>query len=331
MKIVIPGGSGHLGAVLARQFHRRGDEVVVLSRWPHVARWRVVQWDGRTAGEWVKELDGADVVINLAGRSVNCRYNAENREEILASRILSTRAVGEAIAASAKPPRLWIQASTATIYAHRFDAANDEYKGVLGGRELDAPDSWRFSIDVARAWESAVDEAEVPTTRKIKLRSAIVMSPERRAPFEILLRLARFGLAGRAGNGAQFVSWIHHLDFVRAVEWIIEDEDICGVVNVASPNPLPNEEFMRAIREGWGVGFGLPASRWMLEIGAAIIGTETELILKSRRVVAQKLVDHGFEFRFPTWPDAARDLCDEWRELNGRELRRHVLAGSSRF
>ncbi len=331
MKIVIPGGSGHLGTLLARQFHRRGDEVVVLSRSPHVARWRVVSWDGRTVGAWQREIDGADVVLNLAGRSVACRYGAANREEILASRVLSTRAVGHAIATSATPPRLWLQASTATIYAHRFDAPNDEYDGVIGGKEPDAPATWRFSIDVARAWESALDEADTPRTRKLKMRTAIVMSPERGSPFDLLLRLVRFGLGGRAGDGRQYVSWIHHLDFVRAVEWLIEDEDLFGSVNVAAPNPLPNEDFMRAIRDGWGSTFGLPANRWILEIGAAIVRTETELILKSRRVVPRRLLDRGFQFRFSRWDDAARDLCDEWRELHGRDLRRHVLAGSSRF
>ncbi len=291
----------------------------------------MVPWDGSTIGPWISEIDGADVVINLAGRSVNCRYDARNREEIMASRVLSTRAVGEAIARSARPPRLWIQASTATIYSHRFDAPNDEYTGIIGGGEPGAPRAWDFSIDVAKAWESAVDESDTLTTRKVKLRSAIVMSPDRKAPFEILLRLVRFGAGGRLGDGEQFTSWVHHLDFVRAVEWIIEDEDISGVVNVAAPNPLRNDEFMRALRDAWGSSIGIPGPRWLLEIATAIYGTETELLLKSRRVIGRKLRDHGFEFRFPTWQDAARDLCDEWRELNGRELRRHVLAGSPRF
>src|SRR5688500_18075398 len=155
MKVVIPGGSGQVGTILARAFHADGDDVVVLSRHPSARPWRVVPWDGMTPGAWESEIDGCDAVINLAGRSVNCRYTAENRKQILDSRVLSTRAVGHAIARAARPPRVWLQASTATIYAHRYDRPNDEYTGVLGGAEPDAPSTWRFSIDVARAWEAA--------------------------------------------------------------------------------------------------------------------------------------------------------------------------------
>jgi uncharacterized protein (TIGR01777 family) len=327
MKIVIPGGSGHLGTLLARQFHRRGDQVVVLSRAPHASRWRTVAWDGCTPGDWTREIDGADVVINLAGRSVHCRYTREHRAAILDSRVLSTHAVGAAIARSKRPPRLWIQASTATIYAHRYDAPNDEYTGIVGGGEP----SWEFSVDVARAWEREVDLASTLTTRAIKLRTAVVMSPDRGSAFDLLLRVVRAGLGGRAGDGKQFVSWIHHLDFVRAIEWIIEDEDLAGIVNVAAPNPLTNEEFMCAIREGWGSSVGIPAPRWLLELGAVLIRSETELLLKSRRVVPRKLIDHGFEFRFPAWAEAARDLVDEWREQHDLPLRPHLLVNQSRF
>jgi NAD dependent epimerase/dehydratase family enzyme len=171
MKVVIPGGSGQVGTVLARYFHTQGDEVVVLSREPIAAPWRVLAWDGETLGGWSKEFEGADVVINLAGRSVNCRYTPVNRTAILQSRVLSTRAVGRAIAHASYPPKLWLQASTATIYAHRFDAANDEYTGILGGEEPDAPDTWRFSIDVAKAWEKAASEVNTPNTRRVLLRS----------------------------------------------------------------------------------------------------------------------------------------------------------------
>ena len=149
MKVVIPGGSGQVGTILARSLHAEGHEVVILSRAPGAAPWRFVDWDAKTLGNWAREIDGADVVINLAGRSVNCRYNAENRREILASRVDSTRVVGEAVAAAARPPRVWLQASTATIYAHRYDAANDEATGIIGGAEPDVPETWRFSIDVA--------------------------------------------------------------------------------------------------------------------------------------------------------------------------------------
>ena len=247
--------------------------------------------------------------MNLAGRSVNCRYNAANRRAIMDSRVVSTRAIGDAVANASRPPRVWLQASTATIYAHRYDAPNDEETGILGGDEADAPDTWRFSIDVAKSWEKAVDAASTPETRKVKLRSAMVMSPDPGGVFDTLLTLVRRGLGGRAGDGRQYVSWIHDLDFIRAVYWLIEREDLEGSINLAAPNPLPNAEFMGALREAWGISFGLPASRWMLEIGAVFMRTETELVLKSRRVVPALLEKSGFRFNFPTWPEAARDLC----------------------
>lgn len=314
MKVVLPGGSGQVGTILARSLHGRGHDVVVLSRNPGGVAWRVAYWDAATRGEWIKELDGADVVINLAGRSVNCRYNSTNRESIKQSRIVSTRLIGDAIAGLPNPPHVWLQSSTATIYAHRYDAPNDEFTGVLGGQEPDVPDTWRFSIDVARSWERAADEATLSGTRTVTMRSAIILSPDRGGVFDSLLGLVRRGLGGRAGNGRQYVSWIHDADFIRAIHWLIEHEEVRGAVNIASPNPLPNAEFMRDLREAWGVPFGLPASGWMLEIGAILMRTETELILKSRRVVPGILTKHGFGFDYPTWPAAARDLCERWRK-----------------
>ncbi|HZI79388.1 MAG TPA: TIGR01777 family oxidoreductase [Vicinamibacterales bacterium] len=313
MKIVIPGGSGQVGTVLARAFARDGHEVVVLSRRPRAEPWRTVAWDGVTVGGWAQELDGADAVINLAGRSVNCRYTAANRRAILDSRVRSTRAVGEAIAGSTRPPRVWLQASTATIYAHRYDAANDECSGTIGGDEPGAPETWRFSIDVARAWEDALRAAMVPSTRRVLLRSAVTMSPDAGGPFDVLLGLVRCGLGGASGDGRQFVSWVHHEDFVRAVLWLIERDDVEGPVNVAAPEPLPNADFMRALREAWGAPVGVPARGWMLDLGAALMRTETELVLKSRRVVPARLLDGGFDFRYTRWADAARNLVASHR------------------
>jgi uncharacterized protein (TIGR01777 family) len=312
MKIVIPGGSGKVGTVLARAFHAQGHDVLVLSRNPKQEAWRVHAWDARTLSHWSREIDGADVVINLAGRSVDCRYTPANRESIRASRLESTRVVGEAIAHAGNPPRVWLQASTATIYAHRYDASNDEATGVLGGSEPDSPDTWRFSIDVATAWERALNEAVTPKTRKVLLRSAMTMSPDHGGIFDVLLRLVRFGMGGNAGDGRQFVSWIHEQDFVSAVEWLIDHNDISGPVNLASPNPLPYSEFMSALRSARGIPVGLPATKWMLEIGTFLMRTESELVLKSRRVVPARLLQSGFRFQFPTWPEAARDLCSRW-------------------
>ncbi len=313
MKVVIPGGTGQVGTLLARAFHGDGHEVVTLGRSPAHAPWRVARWDPERIGEWSRWIEGADVVINLAGRSVNCRYSDTNRNEILQSRLGSTAIVGQAIARAARPPRTWLQASTATIYAHRYDAPNDEDTGIIGGDEADAPARWRFSVEVATAWERALDEAVVPNTRKVKLRAAVILSPDRGGIFDTLLTLVRRGLGGTSGDGRQYVSWIHDEDFVRAIYWLLDRPELSGPVNLAAPTPLPNRDFMAALRRAWGTPLGLPASRWMLKLGAVIMRTETELVLKSRRVRPGRLLDAGFAFNFPDWPAAARDLCTRWR------------------
>jgi len=316
MKVVIPGGSGQVGQLLARHHHARGDEVVILGRTPTPATdapARTLAWDAKTLGPWAEELDGADLVINLAGRNVNCRYSDANRREIMDSRVDSTRVVGQAIAAAKRPPPLWLQASTATIYAHRYDAPNDEATGIIAGDEPGAPDTWRFSIGVAKAWERTLDEAETPSTRKVALRSAMTMSPDRGSVFDVLLGLVRRGLGGTAGDGRQYISWIHGRDFLRALDYIAEHDELAGPINLAAPEPLPNAEFMRVLRQAWGTSIGLPAMRWMLELGAIFMRTETELVLKSRRVSPGRLLEHGFSFDFPSWPEAARDLVTRWR------------------
>ena len=315
MKVVIPGGSGQVGTILARAFHQRGNDVVVLSRTQTDAPpWRVVKWDGETLGDWETELEGADVVINLAGQSVNCRYTAENRRIIIDSRVKSTRIVGQAIAETSNAPRIWLQASTATLYAHRYDAANDEASGIIGGSEPNAPDTWRFSIDVVKKWERELNAAATPNTRKVLMRSAIVMSPSPGGPFDMLLKLVRLGLGGRFGDGKEYVSWIHDQDFVRTMDWLIQHDELEGPVNLAAPNPLPNAEFMQTLRKAWGKKFGLPATEWMLELGAFVLRSETELMLKSRRVIPPRLLNSGFTFQFPIWAEAANDLCKRWRE-----------------
>jgi uncharacterized protein (TIGR01777 family) len=313
MKIVIPGGTGQIGSILSRAFLAQGHDVVVLGRRSVPRPWRVVVWNAVDQGPWVEQIDGSDVVVNLAGRSVDCRYTAANRREILDSRVFSTRAVGEAIAGASRPPRVWLQASTATIYAHRYDAANDEVTGIIGGGERNVPPRWAFSIEVARAWEQAFSDARTPATRKVALRSAMTMSPDAGGVFDALVTLVRRGLGGASGDGRQFMSWIHHQDFVRAVNWLIEHEGLEGAVNLSSPNPLANREFMRELRRACGMPVGLPASGLMLAAGAALLRTETELILKSRRVVPRRLLQSGFVFTHPHWPAAADDLCREWR------------------
>jgi uncharacterized protein (TIGR01777 family) len=329
MKIVIPGGSGQVGTILARALHGDGHDVVVLSRQAQTRPWRVVGWDAATLGPWSKEVDGSDVAINLAGRSVNCRYTPAHRREILDSRVQSTCAVGEAIAQARRPPRAWLQASTATIYAHRYDAANDEVSGLIGGHEPGAPSAWKFSIDVAQAWERAFEEGTTPRTRKVALRSAMTMSPDAGGIFDRLLTLVRCGLGGTAGDGRQFVSWIHFEDFVRATRWLIDHDEIDGAVNLAAPHPVPNEEFMRVLREAWGARVRLPASEWMLELGAVFMRTETELILKSRRVVPGRLLQGGFVFQYPFWDAAARELCQRSKAARQRQSTAAWHAGGS--
>ncbi|AIA01030.1 TIGR01777 family oxidoreductase [Streptomyces noursei] len=306
MKVVLPGGTGQVGAILDRALTAAGHEVTVLTRRPR--RPREIGWDGARLGAWADAVDGSDVVINLAGRSVSCRYTAENLRAMMESRVDSTRVVGAAIAAAARPPRVWLQMSTATIYAHRFDAAHDEATGVLGGAEAGVPDYWAYSVDIAKNWERAQAATDTPATRKVALRSAMVMSPDRGGAFDVLLGLARLGLGGPVAGGAQFVSWIHDEDFVRAVEFLIARDDIEGPVNLASPGPLPHRDFMRALRTARGVPLGLPATRWMAELGAFALRTDTELLLKSRRVVPGRLRAAGFDFTHPEWEGAAVEL-----------------------
>lgn len=328
-RVVLAGGSGQVGTVLVRHFHAKGDSVVVLSRKLAQAPWPVITWDGASIGSWVRELDSADVVINLAGRSVNCRYNAANRREILESRLNSTRIIGKAIEELKRPPRLWLNASTATIYRHSFERPMDDCTGEIDMIQPNAPSAWNFSIEVATRWEESFFNAQTPATRRIALRSAMVMSPGRGGIFDVLLGLVRFGLGGTSGSGKQFVSWIHETDFLNAIEFLISHEELAGCVNLASPNPLPNSLFMKAIREAWGIPIGLPATEWMLEIGAIFMRTETELILKSRRVIPKRLLQAGFGFCFPEWSEAAKRLVAQWREDSSRQGPPRYLTNSA--
>ncbi|SER40668.1 epimerase [Actinokineospora terrae] len=317
MKVVVPGGTGNVGGFLSRALAAAGHEVVVLSRRAVDVGGgvRSVRWDGRTSGAWAGEIDGCDAVINLAGRSVSCRYTEENLREMMSSRVDSARAVGSAIAAAATPPRVWLQMSTATIYAHRDDAPNDEATGIIGGSEPDVPGHWAFSVEIAKQWELAQQEASTPETRKVALRTAMVMSPDRGSVFDVLSWMARLGLGGPVGGGRQYVSWIHGHDFLRAVEYLLA-ADVVGAVNVAAPDPLPQREFVRVLRRAWGMPVGLPATRWMAEIGAFALRSDTELLLKSRRVVPGRLLAAGFTFDHGLWRDAAADLVRARRALS---------------
>ena len=328
MKILLPGGTGQCGHLLIRALTRAGHTCVVLTRDPArctagLARaglagaTRAVAWDGRTLGPWAAEFEGADAVINLAGRSVNCRYTKRNLAVMLTSRVEATRVVGQAIAAAQNPPRVWLNASTATIYAHAApgDAPRDEATGPLGGLEPGVPALWKRSVDLALAWERELFDADTPRTRRVALRSAMVMSPHPGGVFAAFAGLARLGM-GHQGDGAQFVSWIHEYDFVAAIRLLLARDDLEGPVNLAAPHPLPNRDFIAAIHAALGRRLAIPAPAWLLEFGAIFRRTETELLLKSRRVVPARLEAAGFRFRHPDWPEAASELVGRWSASN---------------
>jgi uncharacterized protein (TIGR01777 family) len=307
-RLILAGGTGYLGCTLARFFTQWGWEVVILTRRP--ARTSAegvghVLWDGKTLGEWAETLEGAAALINLAGRTVNCRYTRRNRTLILNSRVDSTRVLGQAIERCSEPPPVWLNASTATIYRHTFGPAWDESGAISGTREVKD----EFSVEVAQAWEGALAEAGTPRTRKVALRTAMVLGHGANSVFPVLRRLVRLGLGGRMGSGKQFVSWIHEEDFCRAAAWLIDHPEISGIVNLAAPNPVTNAEMMRLLRKICRVPIGLPAAQWMLETGAFFLRTETELILKSRRVVPGRLLASGFSFSFPDMKETFVNLC----------------------
>ena len=305
-KIVIAGGSGFLGRISAAHLKKLGYAITILTRSPEPTNDgnREIGWDAHNIGDWARELNGAAAVINLTGRSVNCRYHKRNRKLILESRTHSTWAIGQAIAKCTTPPPVWLNASTATIYKHTFGPAWDE-SGEIGGTP-EAKDE--FSIDVATAWERTFHEAQTPATRKLAMRTAIVFGTDKNSVFPMLRRLTRLGLGGAMGDGRQFVSWIHELDFCRAIEWLITHDNLDGVVNIAAPNPVTNAEMMRTFRQTLGMPIGLPATKWMLEIGAAFLRTETELIIKSRRVIPRRLTESGFTFCYPILSTALEEL-----------------------
>ena len=381
LRIVLPGGSGQVGSLLARHFQQQGHHVTVLTRGPYTAPWQTVHWDGVSAGDWIATLDGADVCINLTGRGVNCRATAANRKAIYESRIHSTRLLGRVIASLAEPPRVWMNASAATINPRVLDAEGvdlpvgemegDETSGCLpsGAKapedfaldmyglkpvpfnalpvainpqpvpfnakheainsqaipfnakheafsDISSP-RWAerrgFAARVARDWEAEFFAAQTPRTRKVALRSAVVLSPAPATAFGVLSNLVRLGMGGAEGNGRQFVSWIHEADYARAVEFLVAREDLEGPFNLAAPVPLVNREFMAALRWAWNVMNGLPAPTPAVRLGAWLMGTNAELVLASCRAIPRRLLDAGFEFEFSEWPEAAEDLVRQWR------------------
>ncbi|NOT49801.1 MAG: TIGR01777 family protein [Chitinophagaceae bacterium] len=307
-KIIIAGGTGFMGQEMIKYFGKE-NELVILTRQLHhtktnrndynslsaedLRQTRFVKWDGINAGEWVKELEGADLLINLVGRTVNCRYTPKNKKEILDSRVNATAALGNAISQCAHPPSLWINASSATIYRNAEDKPQDEYS-------LDLLDD--FSTQVCKQWEKTFTEQSTPGTRKVVLRMAITLGHG--GVLIPYFNLLKFGLGGKQGSGKQMYSWIHIEDTCRVIEWIWEHKEMSGVYNCSSPYPVPNKEFMKLLREVTGNKFGLPAFEWMLKFGAFLIGTEVELVLKSRWVLPTKLLESGYQFTYPELKNA---------------------------
>jgi uncharacterized protein (TIGR01777 family) len=299
---VIFGANGFLGRYLSRHWARKGYEIVAIAR--HREGWSgdgmFLPWDGQSSGPWELALEGAAVVVNLSGRSVDCRYNAENRKEIFDSRIESTRAIARAIRQCQKAPALWMNASTATWYRHAEDGPQDEWRGEMGEG---------FSVGVARAWEETFFRETTPAaTRKIALRTGIVMANERRSAFDVLARLTRWGLGGTQGTGNQRVSWIHMQDWLAALDFLVGNPLLDGVFNVTAPEACTNQHLQQSLREELAMPLGLPTPKPLVKLGAWFLRTEAELVLKSRWVRPMRLEEEGFRWRYRTASTMIADL-----------------------
>ncbi|WP_293784070.1 TIGR01777 family oxidoreductase [uncultured Pedobacter sp.] len=299
-KIVLAGGNGYLGGILSTYFSSRADEVIVLARKPHAKKGNIktLVWDGKTIDNWTLGLSGADLLVNLCGKNVNCRYTEKNKKEIFDSRLIPTQLLGKVVEKMKNPPKCWINITSATIYRHAEDHTQDEFTGEIGKG---------FSVEVCKTWETCFFETHTPNTRKIALRMGIVLGLKDGA-FPRLLNLVKLGMGGKQGKGQQYMSWIHEKDAARSIEWLLNHPEMEGTVNCTAPEAIENHVFMRSIRKAFGRSFGLPAPAWLLAIGAKIIGTETELILKSRWVKPTLLLNSGFEFKYPNIQGAVEDI-----------------------
>ncbi|RYU93219.1 TIGR01777 family oxidoreductase [Emticicia agri] len=296
MKIVIAGGTGFLGKALQKYFSEKNNEVFILTRNPKQPD--EIYWDAVYLGEWTEILEQADVLINLTGKCVDCRYTDENRKAILESRVKSTEVLQKAINLCKNPPDVWLNSSSATIYVHAETQLMDEDNGVIGDD---------FSMNICKNWEQAFFADNSVPIRKVALRTSIVLGNEG-GGFPKMKMISRLGLGGKQGNGQQMMSWIHEKDFCRAVEFIIEHQELTKKVNITTPNPLKNEDFMKHLRQSIGMPIGINSPVFLLEMASLFIRTETELLLKSRNVYPKRLLENGFKFEFPTINQAFADL-----------------------
>lgn len=300
-RVVLAGGSGFLGRFLAEELARRGREVVVLTRAPRNGdgngRVREVAWDGRTTGEWARTLEGAEAVVNLAGRSVNCRYTPANRREIVASRVNAVEAVGRAVLRCSEPPKVFVQAASAAIY------------GDAGRRVCDetAPAGRGFSVETCVRWEGAFNSLELAGTRKVLLRIGFVLGREGGA-LGTLSKLTRLFLGGAVGTGRQYVSWLHAADMNRIFLWAVESREAEGTFNATGPAPLTNAEFMESLRRAHSRPWSPPVPVWAVRLGARLMGTEAELALTGRRCLPERLIENNFKFLYTSLDEALRDI-----------------------
>jgi NAD dependent epimerase/dehydratase family enzyme len=356
-KILIAGGSGFIGQGVAKYFGME-NEIIILTRnnmRHHSNLYQTTQlqasegykikyckWDGKSIGDWMKELAAADIVINLTGKSVNCRYHQKQKREIIKSRIDATNIIGDAIRTCVHPPKLWINAASATIYRNTFDRPNDEFNGIISELKsqnmpwtfLDQVRYYKnrliasvihgkqskqyrelkldFSVQVCKEWEKAFFDQRMPFTRKVALRTAITLG--KGGVITPYLNLCKYGLGGKQGDGAQMYSWVHIEDVCRLIEWLYENNEVEGIYNCAAPNAVTNKIFMKKLRETTQHPFGLPAPAWLLELGAWLIGTETELMLKSRWVFPTRSLNEGFVYKYETLDNALEEIVSTLRQ-----------------
>lgn len=296
MKIIIAAGTGFLGKNLEQYFLNKNHEVKILTRNPK--RENEIFWDAKTLGNWKNELKNADVIINLAGKSVDCRYNEKNKKEIFDSRINSTKVLQQAIDECKNPPKIWLNASSATIYTHSETHLNTEENGIIGDD---------FSMNICKSWEKEFFKTENKNIRKVALRTSIVLGKNGGA-FPKFKQISKLGLGGKQGRGNQLMSWIHIDDFCEAVNFIIDNEHLEGAINITAPKPLSNEKMMKQLREKIKIPFGIPSPVWLLEIASIFIKTETDLMLKSRNVYPEILIKNGFQFRYDNFEKALDKL-----------------------